>query len=326
MPTTLEEAFSLANITEARYEDERPTIAITKPNNVTVRVQVQDLEQITQGRGGEPNHILLVTIHHMIYPITVEVLHQVFSLIGYVEKVVIFQKSFGFQALIQFQSRNNAIAARNLLRGCNIYEEADNTKPPLSTNTFGNNGGDESETSSSETPAKEVVDNGNGSALIFLDGYGTGCEVVIGLPEEFQEGDMVDALSRVLEQKSLENWKELDNESEDRKVERDAEREGEPNILAPFGSDRGITIWDPEIIKDGAIKKLEDNYQSLKVKMKFKNQMHKSQPNHVHGFLILCKQIELRVIDLENKLKERKQMAKKNRLKYGYSPWNQDCF
>ncbi|GJZ00620.1 hypothetical protein Tco_0518049 [Tanacetum coccineum] len=53
---------------------------------------------------------------------------------------------------------------------------------------------------------------------------------------------------RVLEQKSSENWKELDNESEDRKVERDAEREGEPNILAPFSSDWGITIWDPGII------------------------------------------------------------------------------
>ncbi|GKE52051.1 hypothetical protein Tco_1487207, partial [Tanacetum coccineum] len=48
MPSTLEEAFSLANITEARYEDERPTIAIAKPNNVTAMVQVQDLEQNTQ--------------------------------------------------------------------------------------------------------------------------------------------------------------------------------------------------------------------------------------------------------------------------------------
>ncbi|GKF66526.1 hypothetical protein Tco_0193043, partial [Tanacetum coccineum] len=31
------------------------------------------------------------------------------------------------------------------------------------------------------------------------------------------------------------------------KVERDAKREGEPTILATFGSDRGITIWDPGI-------------------------------------------------------------------------------
>ncbi|GJR21839.1 polypyrimidine tract-binding protein homolog 3 [Tanacetum coccineum] len=78
-PTTLGEANSLARITEACYEDERPTIANAKPNDLTARVQVQDLEQTTQGRGDEPNRILLVTIHHMLYPITMEVLHQVFS-------------------------------------------------------------------------------------------------------------------------------------------------------------------------------------------------------------------------------------------------------
>ncbi|GJU47576.1 hypothetical protein Tco_1204842 [Tanacetum coccineum] len=104
-------------------------------------------------------------------------------------------------------------------------EEKDDAKLPVFIDTVGNNGDNDSRISGSETPAKEVVDNGIES------------EVVVGLPEEFQEGDMVDALSMV-EQKSLENWKELDNESEDRKVERDAKREGEPTILATFGSDR----------------------------------------------------------------------------------------
>ncbi|GKE47904.1 polypyrimidine tract-binding protein homolog 3 [Tanacetum coccineum] len=186
----------------------------------------------------EPNRILLVTIHHMIYPITMEVLNQIFSPHGYVEKVVIFQKSALVQALIQYQSRQNAIVARNSLHGCNIYEgccqldiqfsnleelqenqeehicyyywencfsilnteKAGNTKSPLCADTFGNGGVDESETSGPKTPAKEVVDNGNGSALIFLVGYDTESEVVTGLPEEFR--DMVDALSRVLEQKN----------------------------------------------------------------------------------------------------------------------------
>nr|GEX39513.1 hypothetical protein [Tanacetum cinerariifolium] len=85
-----------------------------------------------------------------------------------------------------------------------------------------------------ETPTKEVVDNDIKS------------EVVVCLPEEFQEEDMVDALL-IIEQKGLGNWKELDNESGDRKVQRDAKKEGEPTILATFSSDRGITIWDPEI-------------------------------------------------------------------------------
>nr|GEY30847.1 polypyrimidine tract-binding protein homolog 3 [Tanacetum cinerariifolium] len=204
-PTTFGEAFSIARIAEACFEDERSTISIVNPNELTANIHDQDLEQTTRGRGDEPYRIMLVTNHYMIYPITVEVLNQIFSPHGYVEKVVIFQKSAHVQALIQFQSRQNAIVARNSLQGCNIYEgccqldiqfsnleelqenqekqicydywencfsilnaeEAGNTKSPLSTDTFGNNGVDESETSSPKTPAKEVVDNGNGSALIF---------------------------------------------------------------------------------------------------------------------------------------------------------------
>ncbi|GJV24690.1 hypothetical protein Tco_1377385 [Tanacetum coccineum] len=169
--STLGEAFFKAHIIEARFEDERSTTHITKTNDLNVGVQVQDLEE---------------TIRHK--PNKVEA----------------------------FQTKK------------------DGAKPPISTDTFGSNGGNDSRTSGSETPAKEVVDNGIES------------EVVVGFPEEFQEGDMVDALSRV-EQKSFENWKELDNESKDKKVERDAEREGEPTILATFCRDQGITIWDLRI-------------------------------------------------------------------------------
>ncbi|KAJ0973292.1 hypothetical protein J5N97_021251 [Dioscorea zingiberensis] len=83
-------------------------------------------EQSSQGRKGDqdaqPNRIILVTIHHLLYPITVEVLHQVFSPHGFVEKIVTFQKSAGAQALIQYQSRQSAIQARNTLQGRNIYD------------------------------------------------------------------------------------------------------------------------------------------------------------------------------------------------------------
>lgn len=84
--------------------------------------ELTTVEQNAQGRGDEPNRILLVTIHHMLYPITVEVLHQVFSPHGFVEKIVTFQKSAGFQALIQFQLKQSAITARNALQGRNIYD------------------------------------------------------------------------------------------------------------------------------------------------------------------------------------------------------------
>nr|CAN82466.1 hypothetical protein VITISV_002663 [Vitis vinifera] len=88
--------------------------------------ELTTMDQNSQGRKGDqdaqPNRILLVTIHHLLYPITVEVLHQVFSPHGFVEKIVTFQKSAGFQALIQYQSRQSAVSAINALQGRNIYD------------------------------------------------------------------------------------------------------------------------------------------------------------------------------------------------------------
>ncbi|ONK68574.1 uncharacterized protein A4U43_C05F13490 [Asparagus officinalis] len=69
-----------------------------------------------------PNRILFVAIYTMLYPITEEVLQQVFSPYGFVEEIVILQKSAGFQALIQFQSQQNAVEAMNSLQGRNIYD------------------------------------------------------------------------------------------------------------------------------------------------------------------------------------------------------------
>ncbi|KAE9618320.1 putative RNA recognition motif domain-containing protein [Lupinus albus] len=70
----------------------------------------------------QPNRILLVTIHHVLYPMTADVLHQVFSPHGSVEKIVTFYKSAGCQALIQYQSRQSAVTAKNALQGRNVYD------------------------------------------------------------------------------------------------------------------------------------------------------------------------------------------------------------
>ncbi|KAL3620725.1 hypothetical protein CASFOL_035637 [Castilleja foliolosa] len=80
------------------------------------------MDQNNRSRGDEPNRILLVTIYHMVYPITEEVLNQVFSPHGFVEKIVTSQKSAGFQALIQYKSQQSAIFARSFLQGRNIYD------------------------------------------------------------------------------------------------------------------------------------------------------------------------------------------------------------
>lgn len=73
-------------------------------------------------QGPESNRILLVTVHSMIYPITVEVLHQVFSPHGFVEKIVTFHKLAGFQALIQYQLHQSAFHAKTSLQGRTIYD------------------------------------------------------------------------------------------------------------------------------------------------------------------------------------------------------------
>ncbi|KAL3642599.1 hypothetical protein CASFOL_013414 [Castilleja foliolosa] len=80
------------------------------------------MDHNTRARGDEPNRVLLVTIHHMVYPITEEVLHKVFSPHGLVEKIVTSQKSVGLQALIQYESHQSAISAMNFLQGRNIYD------------------------------------------------------------------------------------------------------------------------------------------------------------------------------------------------------------
>ncbi|GKD64869.1 hypothetical protein Tco_1306977 [Tanacetum coccineum] len=46
-PKTLGEAFALARITEARFEDDRATIVIAKPNDLNIAIQVQDIEETT---------------------------------------------------------------------------------------------------------------------------------------------------------------------------------------------------------------------------------------------------------------------------------------
>uniref|UniRef100_A0A0E0HF15 RRM domain-containing protein n=1 Tax=Oryza nivara TaxID=4536 RepID=A0A0E0HF15_ORYNI len=90
--------------------------------NVSKIVMLRAKNQASSLSESEPNRILLVTIHHMMYPITVEVLHQVFKAYGYVEKIVTFQKSAGFQALIQYQSLQEAMDAFGALHGRNIYD------------------------------------------------------------------------------------------------------------------------------------------------------------------------------------------------------------
>lgn len=68
-----------------------------------------------------PSNVVLVTITNVMFPITVDVLHSVFSRSGQIMRIVIFQKNANLQALIQFGDLNSAVSARTTLDGQNIY-------------------------------------------------------------------------------------------------------------------------------------------------------------------------------------------------------------
>uniref|UniRef100_A0A1B6CIA1 RRM domain-containing protein n=1 Tax=Clastoptera arizonana TaxID=38151 RepID=A0A1B6CIA1_9HEMI len=70
---------------------------------------------------GGPNTVLRVIIEHMMYPITLDVLYQIFSRFGKVLKIVTFTKNNSFQVLIQYPDVVMAQSAKLSLDGQNIY-------------------------------------------------------------------------------------------------------------------------------------------------------------------------------------------------------------
>ena len=52
--------------------------------------------------GGGPNTVLRVIVEHMVYPVTLDVIYQIFSRVGKVLKIVTFTKNNTFQVCIVF--------------------------------------------------------------------------------------------------------------------------------------------------------------------------------------------------------------------------------
>ncbi|XP_071953786.1 polypyrimidine tract-binding protein 1-like isoform X6 [Antedon mediterranea] len=71
--------------------------------------------------GGGENTVLRVIVDNMLYPVTLDILHQIFSKFGQILRIVTFTKNTQFQALIQFQDKIAAQAARYSLDGQNVY-------------------------------------------------------------------------------------------------------------------------------------------------------------------------------------------------------------
>lgn len=73
------------------------------------------------GTTGGANTVLRVIVESLLYPVTLEILHQIFQRFGKVLKIVTFTKNNSFQALIQYPDAQTAQHAKQTLDGQNIY-------------------------------------------------------------------------------------------------------------------------------------------------------------------------------------------------------------
>ncbi|XP_060919419.1 polypyrimidine tract-binding protein 1a isoform X1 [Labrus mixtus] len=73
------------------------------------------------GGGLSQSPVLRVIVENLFYPVTLDVLHQIFSKFGTVLKIITFTKNNQFQALIQYADGMTAQHAKLSLDGQNIY-------------------------------------------------------------------------------------------------------------------------------------------------------------------------------------------------------------
>ncbi|KAM9167411.1 polypyrimidine tract-binding protein 3 [Mergus octosetaceus] len=65
--------------------------------------------------------VLRIIVENIFYPVTLEVLYQIFSRFGPVLKIITFTKNNQFQSLLQFADPTNAYYAKMAMDGQNIY-------------------------------------------------------------------------------------------------------------------------------------------------------------------------------------------------------------
>ncbi|KAL6433035.1 hypothetical protein ACFW04_006373 [Cataglyphis niger] len=92
-------------------------------NNSNNQVAIPGQNQVTSAgeTQGGPNTVLRVIVEHMLYPITLDILYQIFTRFGKVLKIVTFTKNSSFQALIQYADMLSAQTAKFSLDGQNVY-------------------------------------------------------------------------------------------------------------------------------------------------------------------------------------------------------------
>jgi len=116
---TLKISYSAHSVLNVKYQSHRSR-DFTNPY-LPFLDSAKDASGLDGKKQEAESNILLASVENMQYVVTIDVLHEVFSAFGFVQKIAIFEKN-GFQALIQYPDIQTAVAAKEALEGHSIYE------------------------------------------------------------------------------------------------------------------------------------------------------------------------------------------------------------
>lgn len=124
-PCTLRITYSAHTDLSVKFQSHRSR-DYTNPYLPVAPSAIDGSGQLSVGVDGkklEPeSNVLLASIENMQYAVTLDVLHMVFSAFGPVQKIAMFDKNGGVQALIQYPDVQTAVVAKEALEGHCIYD------------------------------------------------------------------------------------------------------------------------------------------------------------------------------------------------------------
>lgn len=124
-PCTLRITYSAHTDLSVKFQSHRSR-DYTNPYLPVAPSAIDATGQLSVGVDGkklEPeSNVLLASIENMQYAVTLDVLHTVFSAFGLVQKIAMFDKNGGLQALIQYPDVQTAVVAKEALEGHCIYD------------------------------------------------------------------------------------------------------------------------------------------------------------------------------------------------------------
>ncbi|XP_041745538.1 polypyrimidine tract-binding protein 1 isoform X1 [Coregonus clupeaformis] len=112
-----------------QYSNHQELKTDNSPNQVRAQAALQAVQtggmpmagvDASAGMGGA-SPVLRVIVENLFYPVTLDVLHQIFSKFGTVLKIITFTKNNQFQALLQYSDGLTAQHTKLSLDGQNIY-------------------------------------------------------------------------------------------------------------------------------------------------------------------------------------------------------------